>query len=352
MFDPDETVRLLCDLPDHKLRKGQECDVVRVLQNSEGNPVEVELSWFAGHTSQTAIIPISGVQPVLSRTTEQWTVVFWGLSKPPEEFIEASLHCVMDHGFQMASGLNAVQVHYDNRERWWKWGEPISDPAGAHIATAGPRWDGCVSAFSGPQRFHVEFRLRSRGGPCILLHERAKAYDEQSENSGAAMSLARVIMDLSAASAAQYCAFPVADPWLYDEDWRSLLRPPYYPDFFLLPESEQVRDVPAEFRKARLSDGRTLLTTLPIKFAPADGVPQRSDRNRKLNSLRKCASLGEKYYDQMYETRLGTTGLYSSVKDAFLDAILVANELGLKDEAEALDKRLEHIKAVFHSQFA
>src|SRR5262249_16691616 len=146
---------LLCDLPDHKLRKGQQCDVVRVLQNSEGNPVEIELSWFADRTSQTAIIPINGVQPVLSSTTEQWTAVFWGLSKLPEEFIEASLHCVMDHGFQMAPGLNAVQVHHDNRERGWKWGEPLSDPAGTYIATAGARWDGCVAAFSGPQRFHV-----------------------------------------------------------------------------------------------------------------------------------------------------------------------------------------------------
>lgn len=352
VFDSDENVRLLRDIPDHNLRKGQECNVVRVIDDSEGHPFEVELAWFGDRASHNAIVAVEDVQPVLSRATEQWTVVFWEISKPPEEFIEAGLNCLMDRGFEMASGLNMVQLHYDSGERWWKWGEPFSDPAGAHIATAGAHWDGCVAAFSGRQRFHVEFRLRSRKGPCIFLHERAKAYDQQLENSEAAMSLAHVIMDLAAASSAHYCAFPVADPWLYDEDWRSLLRPPYYPDFFLLPETEQVRDVPQEFRKARLSDGRLLLTTMPIRFAPEVEPPQRTDRDRKLNSLRKCASLGEKYYDQMYETRAGTTGLYSSVKDAFLDAIMAANELGLKDQAEALEKRLQHIKAVFHSQFA
>lgn len=351
MFDTDETVRLLRDLPDHGLVKDQECAVVRSIANSEGKAVEVELAWFAECTSRKAIVRIEDVQPVLSRASEQWTVVLWGSSKPADEFIEASLSCIMDRGFHMAPGLNAVQLHHDKLERWWKWDQPFNDPAGAHIATEAGGWDGCVAAFSGPQHFHVEFRLRSRSGPCVLLHERAKAYDEQVENSGAAMTLVRLIMDLSAAASSQYCAFPVADPWLYDEDWRSLLRPPYYPDFFLLPQTEQVRDLPVEFRKARLSDGRILLSTLPIKFAPEDELPQRSSRDGKLNNLRKCTSLGEKYYDQMYETRLGATGLYSNLKDAFLDAIVVANELGLKDEAAALDKRLGQIKAVFHSQF-
>jgi hypothetical protein len=53
----------------------------------------------------------------------------------------------------------------------------------------------------------------------------------------------------------------------------------------------------------------------------------------------------------MYESGRGANGCYSSAKDAFYDAIGLANELGLKEEAEALSKRLEHIKAVFRSQF-
>jgi len=48
----------------------------------------------------------------------------------------------------------------------------------------------------------------------------------------------------------------------------------------------------------------------------------------------------------MYESGRGANGCYSNAKDAFYDAIGLANELGLKDEAEALSKRLEHIKAV------
>jgi hypothetical protein len=71
-----------------------------------------------------------------------------------------------------------------------------------------------------------------------------------------------------------------------------------------------------------------------------------------MDRLRKLRALGEKYYDQMYETRLSPTGLYSSTKEAFYDAISAANELGMKEEVAELSKRLDHIKAVFRSQFS
>jgi hypothetical protein len=38
--------------------------------------------------------------------------------------------------------------------------------------------------------------------------------------------------------------------------------------------------------------------------------------------------------------------------DAFYDAMSAANELGMEEEAETLSKRLDHIKAVFRSQFS
>lgn len=40
-----------------------------------------------------------------------------------------------------------------------------------------------------------------------------------------------------------------------------------------------------------------------------------------------------------------------NLKDAFIDAISLANKLGFKEYAEALDKRMEHFKAVYRSQF-
>src|SRR5262249_33891534 len=108
-----------------------------------------------------------------------------------------------------------------------------------------------------------------------------------------------------------------------------------------------------EFRLIKLTAERALLTALPVKASPSDAGWERSERELKMDSLRKCKALGEKYYDQMYESsRYGVTGLYSSAKDAFYDAISVANELGMKEEAEGLSKRLEHIKAVFRSQFS
>jgi hypothetical protein len=54
----------------------------------------------------------------------------------------------------------------------------------------------------------------------------------------------------------------------------------------------------------------------------------------------------------MYESGRGANGCYSNAKDAFYDAVALAKGLGLNEEADALSKRLEHIKAVFRSQFS
>lgn len=77
------------------------------------------------------------------------------------------------------------------------------------------------------------------------------------------------------------------------------------------------------------------------------------DRQAKLASLAACKAFAEKAYDDMYEAHSpsGATGRYSDAKEAYYDAIRLARELGLTDEVEALNKRLEHIKAVFRSQF-
>jgi hypothetical protein len=72
-----------------------------------------------------------------------------------------------------------------------------------------------------------------------------------------------------------------------------------------------------------------------------------------LAQLERLKALGEKAYDDMYEAhpQSGATACYSDAKEFFHDAIGLADRLGLKDEAEALRKRLEHIKAVFRGQF-
>jgi hypothetical protein len=159
-------------------------------------------------------------------------------------------------------------------------------------------------------------------------------------------------MNLYIDTGAQFCAFPVADAWLMDEEWASLLRAPYYPDFLIAPETDFPHDYPSSFRAARLSGKGVILTALPVTFTPGEELIQRSERDLKFDSLRKCQALGEKYYDQMYETQFNISGLYSSAKDAFIDAISLATELGLSEKAEELEARLNHIKNVFRSQFS
>ncbi len=70
--------------------------------------------------------------------------------------------------------------------------------------------------------------------------------------------------------------------------------------------------------------------------------------------LQACKDFGENAYDAMYDAHssAAATGLYSDAKEAFRDAILVARDMELPDEMAALQARLDHIKAVFRSQFS
>jgi hypothetical protein len=75
-----------------------------------------------------------------------------------------------------------------------------------------------------------------------------------------------------------------------------------------------------------------------------------TERDAQLKQLEHLKAMGEKAYDDMYETRSATAS-YSDAKECYYDAIGLARQLGLNEEVEALEKRLAHIKAVFRGQF-
>jgi hypothetical protein len=77
-------------------------------------------------------------------------------------------------------------------------------------------------------------------------------------------------------------------------------------------------------------------------------------REARLKELEKFKNLAEKAYDDMYEAheQRGINTCYRDAKDYYYEAIGLANELGLQEEADAMSKRLTHIKAVYRSQFA
>ena len=350
MFYPGETVRLLRALPESALPQFKEGTVAGVPLSGEGEPRTVEVHFYRNGEAVTVRLPFDDVELVIEQSLLFQTAVFWALQEPRDKLVELAINSLLDSGFLMRDGLNVARLYYDREDRWWKWGEKMMDTTGALVATSASAWDGCVVAFSGRQRFHLEFRLRGRGDPVIFLHERDAAYAEQSMATEAAMSAARVLMNFSSSVGARYCAFPVADPWLQDEDWQSLMRPPLYPDFFMVPETELPEGLPG-FRGIRLTENRAVWTALPMKGSPLEVPFHRSDDELKRNRLRQLNALGEKYYDQMYNSGRGANRCYSNAKDAFYDAISLANELGMKEEADRLSKWLEHIKAVFRSQF-
>jgi hypothetical protein len=71
------------------------------------------------------------------------------------------------------------------------------------------------------------------------------------------------------------------------------------------------------------------------------------ESNERLRELERQA---EAYYAAMYETR-SPSGDYANAKDAFCEAIALARRLGDDRMANRLEARLEHVKAVFRSQF-
>ena len=74
--------------------------------------------------------------------------------------------------------------------------------------------------------------------------------------------------------------------------------------------------------------------------------PQASDEP----PYKKFERRGEEIYDEMYETS-GPLGYLSEIKECFEAAITAAESDGLTAEAQRLQARLDHIVAVYRSQF-
>jgi hypothetical protein len=101
------------------------------------------------------------------------------------------------------------------------------------------------------------------------------------------------------------------------------------------------------------TDRRSRLFVAFSRFDGEDFVTEQEHRD-KLERLDRCIALGEDSYDQLYEprTHINPAGHYSDAKDFLSEAIGLAGELGLNDQARTLSERLAHIKAVYRSQFS
>lgn len=108
-----------------------------------------------------------------------------------------------------------------------------------------------------------------------------------------------------------------------------------------------------ETQWARISRDHSVLRKLS-KGEIAVGIHMNhQEQQSRLARLRECESLAEDSYRQLYEPRThnNPAAHYSDAKEFLHEAIEIARELGMEDEAERLAKRLQHIKEVFRSQF-
>jgi acyl-CoA reductase-like NAD-dependent aldehyde dehydrogenase len=87
------------------------------------------------------------------------------------------------------------------------------------------------------------------------------------------------------------------------------------------------------------------------RAAAESGVAEADPRAGDREHLKQLERYAEEAYTRMYDSR-SPSGDYSEAKDSFHAAISLAQELGLKDEVARLEKRLQHVKSVFRSQFS
>ncbi|HTW79192.1 MAG TPA: hypothetical protein VME23_06610 [Terracidiphilus sp.] len=81
---------------------------------------------------------------------------------------------------------------------------------------------------------------------------------------------------------------------------------------------------------------------------------EEAERQEKLATIERPVELAEKAYDKMYDVyeQHDINDCYRDAKEYYYDAIGLARELGMNEEADKLHERLFHIKQVFFGQVA
>jgi|HubBroStandDraft_1064217.scaffolds.fasta_scaffold06023_2 hypothetical protein len=79
-----------------------------------------------------------------------------------------------------------------------------------------------------------------------------------------------------------------------------------------------------------------------------------NERAEKLSAMKRLVEMAEKAYDDMYEAheQREIDRCYRDAKENYYDAMRVARELDMNEEADKFQQRLSHIKEVFFHQFA
>ncbi|HEY2824901.1 MAG TPA: hypothetical protein VGI83_05080 [Gemmatimonadales bacterium] len=86
---------------------------------------------------------------------------------------------------------------------------------------------------------------------------------------------------------------------------------------------------------------------------PTPEERERAERENPDEHIAYHEAMGERYYSLMYDASSSTraSGYYSDAKAEFAEATRIATQAGRTDARQRLAARIEHIKAVFRSQF-
>lgn len=78
------------------------------------------------------------------------------------------------------------------------------------------------------------------------------------------------------------------------------------------------------------------------------------DKKSHIDRIKTLEAYAEKAYDEMYEAQspTGAGAYFSEVKEVLTEAIRLARQIGLEDDAIRIEKRLDHIRKVYESQMS
>lgn len=204
---------------------------------------------------------------------------------------------------------------------------------------------------SGPEHYTVFIDSGADAGTVVRLEEDDGWYARQCENRNDATNLLRIVLDVAIGALAQYCVFPVPTDFVPSPDWDKADRAAEGgATFVLLPTDRATSPPPVGFRAGRLTNGFTMLMSLPMKRYPGEEPPTLSEVRRAtaISRIETLKRVAEEHYDKMYDVRSRGDLLFyrDAALESLADALKAATDVGLDDEANAIRERQHHIRAV------
>ena len=196
------------------------------------------------------------------------TALFWKCQARPDALLKHVLLRLQHDGLRLPEGPNLQQKMLDRESGNFISGKSVEIVQWRDGAEFAEHWDGLSFRVDSLNALTVEI-LTSPDGGVLMLHEDERAYERQRSSAHEATRWAGLLLAVWAAASPEECLFPLdlAElPWTQWAQAVSLRRPNAELRITREPGSGTP---PPGFNLFTLAAGGTMLTSLPVKRAPA-----------------------------------------------------------------------------------